>query len=94
LGRYYLGGLNLETAYDWVTVAIFAGLVVLLLQRSTLDEPPDSLYHYAPPSIGCAIANYVGNEGYDIAAYALIAAIVGYIVFVLKPFDGLGDNAD
>jgi hypothetical protein len=87
-------GLILETVYDWVTVAIFAGLVVLLLQRSSADEPQDKLYHYAPPAIGCAIANYLGNEGFDIAAYALIAAIVGYIVFVLKPFDGVGDNAD
>lgn len=84
----------METVYDWVTVAIFAALVVLLLQRSSEDEPRDKLYHYAPPSIGCALANYLGNEGYDVAAYILIAAIVGYIIFVLKPFDGVSDNTD
>lgn len=84
----------METVYDWVTVAIFAALVVLLLQRSSEDEPRDKLYHYAPPSIGCALANYLGNEGYEVAAYVLIAAIVGYIIFFLKPFDGVSDNTD
>ena len=84
----------METVYDWITVAIFAGLVVLFLQRSSQEEPQDKLYEYIPPSVGCALANYLGNEGYEIAAYALIAAIVGYIVFILKPFDGLNDNAD
>ena len=28
----------METVYDWVTVAIFAGLVVLFVQRSTTEE--------------------------------------------------------
>ena len=28
----------METPYDWITVAIFAGLVVLFMQRSTSDE--------------------------------------------------------
>ena len=84
----------METVYDWVTVTIFAALVVLLLQRSSEDEPRDKLYHYAPPSIGCALANYLGNEGYEVAAYVLIAAIVGYIIFFLKPFDGVSDNTD
>lgn len=84
----------METVYDWVTVAIFAGLVILFLQRSSQEEPQDKLYEYIPPSVGCALANYLGNEGYEIAAYALIAAIIGYIIFILKPFDGLSDNTD
>lgn len=29
---------DMETAYDWITVGIFAGLVVLFMQRSTSDE--------------------------------------------------------
>ena len=28
----------METVYDWVTVAIFAGLVVLFMQRSMSDQ--------------------------------------------------------
>jgi hypothetical protein len=76
----------LETVHDWVTVAIFAGLVVLFLQRSSEDEPKDKLYQYFPPAIGCAVANYFGNEGYPIVAFAIIGAVVGYIICVLKPF--------
>ena len=39
----------METIYDWVTVAIFAGLIVLFLTRSTAEEQPrehDSLLLY------------------------------------------------
>ena len=40
----------MSTIYDWVTIGIFAGLIVLFLQRST-DEGPevDSIWHYLPP---------------------------------------------
>jgi hypothetical protein len=76
----------LETAYDWITVLIFAGLIVLFLQRSTDEEPKDNLWHYLAPSAGCALANYVGNEGYAIAAVAIIVSILAYIYYVLKPF--------
>lgn len=77
----------METIYDWATLGIFAGLIVLFLQRSTSAEPPqDSIWHYLPPAAGCGIANYLGNEGYDWAAIAVIVAVLGYIWVVLKPF--------
>jgi hypothetical protein len=78
----------LETVYDWVTVGIFAGLVVLFLQRSAQEEPQDKLWQYCPPSIGCATANYLGNNGQAIAAYVLLGGILAYILIVLKPFAG------
>jgi len=53
----------LDTVFDLVTMAMFAGLVVLFLQRSTSPEPRDHMYQYAPPAIGCAVANYFGNQG-------------------------------
>lgn len=77
----------MNTIYDWVTVAIFAGLVVLFLQRSMPDEPaPDTIWHYLPPAAGCAAANYFGNEEYHLAALALLAAVLAYTIMVLKPF--------
>jgi hypothetical protein len=83
-----------KTIYDLLTMAIFAGLVVLFLQRSTAAEPRDHMYQYAPPAIGCAVANYVGNQAVErgdnmLAAVAvvLILAVVGYILYVLKPFN-------
>lgn len=77
----------METVFDWVTLAMFAGLIVLFLQRSSEDEPRDSLWQYLAASVGCAVANYLGNEGYKIAAMVVIAAVLGFVLFVLKPFD-------
>ncbi len=72
--------------YDWVSVAIFAGLIVLYLKRSDAENPPDSLWQYLGAALGCAVANYVGNEGYHVLAVVLIAATLGYVFLVLKPF--------
>lgn len=74
----------METFWDWITVFAFAGLVTLLLQRSAEEEPRDHLWQYAPPAVGCAFVNYMGNEGYHIPATALFAAVVVYIFKVLK----------
>lgn len=77
----------MQTPYDFITVAIFAGLIVIFLQRSVGDgEPQDSIWSYLPPSVGCALANYAGNEGYDLIAIAGIIAVLAYSWFVLKPF--------
>lgn len=92
-------GPKLNTVYDWVTVAIFAGLVVLFLQRSTGDRPPrDTMLQYLAASAGCAAANYVGNKAvtggglaYHLLAAGLIVATLAYIHFVLRPLDKPSD---
>jgi hypothetical protein len=77
----------MQTVYDWVTVAIFAGLAVLYLQRSMAPpEVQDRIVSYLPPAVGCAVANYVGNQGQPLLASGLTFAILVYIYFVLKPF--------
>jgi hypothetical protein len=73
-----------NTIYDWVTVGLFAALIVLFLQRSSEENPPDKLWHYAPPSVGCAVANYLGNEGLHQLAIPALIGIVAYMVMVLK----------
>lgn len=84
----------MKTIYDLLTMAIFAGLVVLFLQRSTAPEPRDHMYQYAPPAIGCAVANYIGNQAVSrsdtmlgVIAVVIMLAVVGYILYVLKPFN-------
>jgi len=77
-------GADVETFWDWITVFTFAGLATLLLQRSAEEEPRDHLWQYAPPAIGCALANYVGNEGYHAPAAVIFVAVVVYIFKVLK----------
>ena len=86
----------METVYDWVTVAIFAGLVVLFVQRSTAEEPArqhDSLLLYLGAALGCAVANYVGNQGVksgnsglQLLGAALIGATILFILYYLRPF--------
>lgn len=74
----------METIWDWLTLFAFAGLVTLFLQRSMQDEPQDKLWQYAPPAVGCALANYLGNNGLEVAAIAVLALAGYYVVKVLR----------
>jgi hypothetical protein len=78
----------METVYDWVSLAIFAGLIVLFLQRSVGERPGKdaSLLYYLGAGIGCAVANYFGNHGQDLIAILLLGATVVFIILCLKPF--------
>lgn len=77
----------MQTVYDWITVAFFAGLVVLLLQRSVgPEEKQDSMLHYIVPAGGCAVTNYLGNNGYDVFAILVFVGILAYTFYFLKPF--------
>lgn len=88
----------MQTPYDWITVAIFAGLIVVFLQRSVGEgEPQDSIMSYLPPAVGCAVSNYLGNEGlemgstlYQALAVAGILAVLAYTYFVIRPFNSHG----
>lgn len=75
----------METVWDWLSMAIFVALAVLLLQRSVADEMVDKIWHYAPPSIACAVANQLGNNEQELLAVLLLVATVIYIFLVLKP---------
>ncbi|MFZ4688118.1 MAG: XrtV sorting system accessory protein [Polymorphobacter sp.] len=82
----------METPYDWVTVFVFAGLIVLFLQRSQ-GVARDHLWQYLVAAVGCAATNYLGNEAikltetnYHIAAIALGLATLAFIWIVLQPF--------
>ena len=83
----------LSTIYDWLTVAIFAGLIVLFLQRSMQEAPTDKLWHYMVASAGCALTNYFGNEAITsgetymhLIAIAVIVATGAFVVYFIRPF--------
>ena len=80
---------QVETVYDWITVAIFGGLVVLFLHRSVQpEEPQDTILHYLPPAVGCAVANWFGNppQNQGLVSFLIVLAVAIYVVLVLKPF--------
>ena len=76
----------MSTLYDWLSIAVFAGLAVLFLQRSMSSEEKDKMWLYLPPAIGCAFANYIGNQGYGWLAGLTLLAVIGFTFHVLKPF--------
>lgn len=77
----------METVYDWATVMVFAGLIVLFLHRSDAAGPPrDHLWQYLLASTGCAVVNYLGNEDRHLAASVAGAAVLLFILIVLRPF--------
>lgn len=76
----------MQTVYDWLTVSAFAGLLVLFLQRSSRADLTDHLWQYLPPAVGCGLANYLGNEGYDVFAVLTLVAVGAYVYYVLKPY--------
>jgi hypothetical protein len=76
----------LETAYDWVTLGIFAGIIVLFLQRSMNPVPNDKMWRYFLPSVSVAVLNQVGNAGYHLLAILGIVGTLAMIQYLLRPF--------
>lgn len=78
----------METPFDWITLTIFSGLIVLFIDRSTKNHYDDHLWQYLVAAVGCAVANYLGNEGQPVAGAAMVVVVIGYILWVLKPIPG------
>jgi hypothetical protein len=88
-----MGSPTMETIWDWMTVFAFAGLVTLMLQRSSEKVPRDRLIEYLPAAGGCAVVNYLGNEGMVLGAVLLSVATLAYVFMVLKPNLPFGPNS-
>lgn len=74
----------MNTIWDWITVIAFGALIVLLLSRSSQDNPSDRLAQYVIPAAGCAIANQIGNHYSDLLAAGVLAFVLVYVHQVLK----------
>jgi membrane-associated phospholipid phosphatase len=77
----------MSSIYDWVSLAIFAGLVVLFLQRATSEHAEEdvSLFYYLGAAVGCATGDYLGNHGQDVIGALVLAATIAFIFYFLKP---------
>jgi hypothetical protein len=78
----------MSTIWDFLTIGLFAGLIVLFLQRSMGDERTDDdpMWRYLVAAIGCAVTNYLGNEVNGLTAAAALVVTVLFILFELRPF--------
>ena len=72
----------METAFDFLTVACFAGLVIVYFQFTKRDTR--TLMHLMISGAAFAIANQMGNTGLPIFALILIVAGAGYAALVVK----------
>jgi bacteriorhodopsin len=78
----------METIYDWITVAMFGGLIVLFLERSMNHSAPrDRIWQYLVASVGFMTTNYFGNEDQHVVAIITLGATVAFIFYILKPFE-------
>ncbi|MBV9528632.1 XrtV sorting system accessory protein [Sphingomonas sp.] len=73
----------MDTAFDWITIIIFAGLVTHFLQQSADRRARQNpLWQYAIAAAGCAVGDWLGNTGQRAAAVVVIAATLGFIAYV------------
>ena len=69
----------MNTLHDWVSLALFCGIAILFLQRSVGPKlPGDSMIRYLPAAIGCVAGDLLGNEGWPVAGWAVLALTVAY----------------
>ena len=72
----------METAFDFFTVACFAGLVIAYFQFTERDTR--TLMHLLVSAAAFAIANQMGNAGLSLFALILVIAGAGYAALVVK----------
>lgn len=78
----------MSTIYDWVSVGIFAGLIVLFLQRSVGErDQQDPFWPYIVAAAGCAGVNWLGNHDHHPFAILAGLAVLGFIYVIIKPFE-------
>lgn len=83
----------MTTVYDWLTVALFAGLITHFLAYSVKPEAEDIPFgHYLLLSVVCAAANWLGNHDWELAAVLLLLAGVGYAYRYLRPHPRSADH--
>ena len=86
-GPFQPHSLPMTTIYDFLSVGIFAIVAFVYLQRSV--KPPswkDNTLDYVLCAIGCAGGNWLGNEGYHLAAIAVLALVCVLFTVRLHPF--------
>jgi hypothetical protein len=72
----------MQTAFDVLTVACFAGLVMAYFRWTERDTR--TLLHLMVPAVAFAVANQVGNAGLPFFGMVLIVAGIAYATLVVR----------
>ncbi len=76
----------MKTVFDLVSLIMFAGLAILYLQRSASPQPDSiALWKYAVAAIGCATADYLGDQGHAVMSVVVFAALIVFALLMLRP---------
>ena len=75
------------TLFDFATVACFFGLEGAFFQLTARRQR--TLLHLLLSGIAFAVANQLGNAGYDLSAVILIIAGIAYAAIIVR-----AENAD
>ena len=70
----------METVFDWVTVCLFIAAAGLFFYRTQYERP--NLWLYVALAVGCAIANWLGNNGFAVPALALIGLLLAGLIWL------------
>ena len=70
------------TLFDFVTVACFLGMAGAYFMLTA--RQPRTLLHLLLAGISFAVANQLGNAGYDLLGSILIVAGIGYAIIVIR----------
>ncbi len=72
----------MTSIYDFASTAIFIVAVALFFYRLQRQDEP--LWPYVGISIGCAIANWAGDEGYHIVGGGALFLALASVIYLAK----------
>lgn len=76
----------MTTLFDYLSVFLFIAAAGLFFYRFRREDPP--LAPYVVISVGCAIANWLGNNGIEIGAALMLLAGAGMALHLAhQPFE-------
>lgn len=76
----------MQTIFDWLSVILFGLIALTFLQRS-VKRPQfhDPILGYLPPTLGCVLSNWLGNNKYELTACFVLIISVVYTWYVIRP---------
>ncbi len=67
----------MTTVYDWISLALFAGIIAAFVDETRRHGAPGltRLGQFLLPSVGCALVNFLGNQGRQLAALSMLGLV-------------------